>query len=138
MDYNGRHGRDPLRPQSEPRPSGSVCLVLEPFRRNAVQSRCPQFHSRGPMRRIIITCSFAAALTLAVLSSVQARQAATQAKAKPAKSGAAKAAAAPSYGNADAITEDELKVYDYFLASDQLEGRYFPSRGYDTAALYVA
>ena len=90
------------------------------------------------MRRIIISCSLAAALTLAVLSTVQAQQAATQGKAKPGKSGAAKAAPAPSYGNADAITEEELKVYDYFLASDQLEGRYFPSRGYDTAALYVA
>jgi len=86
----------------------------------------------------MISCSLAAALAIAVLSSVQAQQAATQGKAKPAKSGAAKAAAAPSYGNADAITQDELKVYDYFLASDQLEGRYFPSRGYDTAALYVA
>ncbi|MEK6629149.1 MAG: M28 family peptidase [Acidobacteriota bacterium] len=42
------------------------------------------------------------------------------------------------FGNADAITEDELKVYEYFLASDQLEGRNAPSRGYDTAALYVA
>jgi hypothetical protein len=42
------------------------------------------------------------------------------------------------YGNADAITGDELKVYDYFLASDQLEGRNVPSRGYDTAALYIA
>jgi len=90
------------------------------------------------MRRIIISCSLAAALTVAVLSSVQAQQTAAQGKAKPAKSGAAKAAPAPSYGNADAITENELKVYDYFLASDQLEGRYFPSRGYDTAALYVA
>jgi Zn-dependent M28 family amino/carboxypeptidase len=46
--------------------------------------------------------------------------------------------AAKVYGNADAITQDELKVYDYFLASDQLEGRNLPSRGYDTAALYVA
>ena len=43
-----------------------------------------------------------------------------------------------AYGNADAITQDELKIYDYFLASDQLEGRNLPSRGYDTAALYVA
>jgi len=42
------------------------------------------------------------------------------------------------HGNADAITEDELKIYLYFLASDQLEGRNLPSRGYDTAALYVA
>jgi len=46
--------------------------------------------------------------------------------------------AATSFGNADAITQDELKDYDYFLASDQLEGRNLPSRGYDTAALYVA
>jgi len=50
--------------------------------------------------------------------------------------GTAKSAA--RYGNADAITEDEMKIYDYFLASDQLEGRNLPSRGYDTAALYVA
>jgi Zn-dependent M28 family amino/carboxypeptidase len=42
------------------------------------------------------------------------------------------------YGNVDAITQDELKVYDYFLAADQLEGRNVPSRGYDTAALYIA
>ena len=49
-----------------------------------------------------------------------------------------KTAAIPTYGNADAIAEDELEAYVYFLASDQLEGRNFPSRGYDTAALYVA
>jgi Zn-dependent M28 family amino/carboxypeptidase len=42
------------------------------------------------------------------------------------------------YGNADAITEAEMKIYLYFLASDQLEGRNLPSRGYDIAALYVA
>ena len=50
----------------------------------------------------------------------------------------AKARATAKYGNTDSITEDELRIYDYFLASDQLEGRNFPSRGYDTAALYVA
>src|SRR5579872_2273862 len=49
-----------------------------------------------------------------------------------------KSSPVPSYGNADAISEEELKIYLYFLASDQLEGRNFPSRGYDTAALYVA
>lgn len=43
-----------------------------------------------------------------------------------------------AYGNADAITQDELKTYEYFLASDQLEGRNVPSRGYDVAALYIA
>ena len=42
------------------------------------------------------------------------------------------------YGNADSISEEELKIYDYFLAADQLEGRNLPSPGYDTAALYVA
>jgi len=42
------------------------------------------------------------------------------------------------YGNADAITQDELKQYEYFLASDQLEGRNVPSRGYDIASLYIA
>src|ERR1035437_6848036 len=43
-----------------------------------------------------------------------------------------------TYGNSDSITEYEMKIYDYFLASDQLEGRNLPSRGFDTAALYVA
>jgi hypothetical protein len=43
-----------------------------------------------------------------------------------------------SFGNTEAITEDELKVYEYFLASDQMEGRNLPSRGYDAAALYIA
>jgi hypothetical protein len=42
------------------------------------------------------------------------------------------------YGNSDSITEYEMKIYDYFLASDELEGRSLPSRGFDTAALYVA
>ncbi|MGH9412825.1 MAG: M28 family peptidase [Terriglobales bacterium] len=46
--------------------------------------------------------------------------------------------APPSYGNANAITLHELQTYDYFLASDQIEGRNTPSRGYDLAALYVA
>jgi Zn-dependent M28 family amino/carboxypeptidase len=50
-----------------------------------------------------------------------------------------KAAAGPAtFGNSDAITEQELKIHEYFLASDQLEGRNLPSRGFDTAALYVA
>src|SRR5690348_12084115 len=56
----------------------------------------------------------------------------------PAKNAAGKARVSAKYGNADSITQDELRIYDYFLASDQLEGRNFPSRGYDTAALYVA
>jgi hypothetical protein len=47
-------------------------------------------------------------------------------------------ASGAAYGNADAITQDELRTYEYFLASDQLEGRNLPSRGYDTAALYIA
>jgi Zn-dependent M28 family amino/carboxypeptidase len=68
------------------------------------------------MRRIVAGCALAAVFLLAALY-----------------------AAAPSgYGNADAITQEELKAYEYFLASDQLEGRNLPSRGYDTAALYIA
>src|SRR3954451_7415521 len=42
------------------------------------------------------------------------------------------------YGNTESISENELKIYLYFLASDALEGRNLPSRGFDTAALYVA
>jgi Zn-dependent M28 family amino/carboxypeptidase len=74
-----------------------------------------------------------AAVSLVVLFTV----AATRPPRVPAAK-TAKASAVAKYGNADAISEDELKVYDYFLASDQLEGRNFPSRGYDVAALYVA
>jgi len=86
------------------------------------------------MRRIIVSCAAAAGITFALLSNVGAQQASS--KGKQAKQ--SKAAVVPAFGNADAITENELKIYDYYLASDQLEGRNFPSRGYDTAALYVA
>jgi len=78
------------------------------------------------MRRIVLTCTAASVLAIGVLSHAQT------------KGKAAKAAPPPSYGNTEAISEDELKIYDYFLASDPLEGRNFPSRGFDTAALYVA
>jgi Zn-dependent M28 family amino/carboxypeptidase len=43
-----------------------------------------------------------------------------------------------AYGNASSITADELSTYLHVLASDQLEGRNTPSRGYDTASLYIA
>jgi hypothetical protein len=86
------------------------------------------------MRRIVITCAAAAAFTCAEVYIAGSNHALAQSKTKV----AAKMAATPTYGNSDAITEEELKVYDYFLASDELEGRNFPSRGYDTAALYVA
>ena len=87
------------------------------------------------MRRIVITSITAAALTCAAVYIVGANHALAQSKSKTA---AAKMAMPAGYGNSDAITGDELKIYDYFLASDELEGRNFPSRGYDTAALYVA
>jgi hypothetical protein len=77
------------------------------------------------MRYFAVTCAAAAAL-IAVCAAADN------------KGKTARIAPASSYGNADAISEEELKVYEYFLASDQLEGRNFPSRGYDTAALYVA
>lgn len=88
------------------------------------------------MRRIIFSTSlvFAFALYFGVRS---ASPAPPSPAAKPATN-RMKASPAPAYGNSDAITEQELKVYDYFLASDQLEGRNLPSRGFDTAALYVA
>src|SRR3954447_12454668 len=80
------------------------------------------------MRRFALLSTLLLVGLAAVYSAPQKQKAA-------AKSGAA---AAPSVGNADAITEDELKAYLYFIASDQLEGRNLPSRGFDTAALYVA
>src|ERR1700684_3209040 len=87
------------------------------------------------MRRILISSSLLAALSFTVFMTVQMASSAPQSKAKAAK---VVATAAAGYGNSDAITEEEMKIYDYFLASDQLEGRNVPSRGYDTAALYVA
>ena len=74
---------------------------------------------------------------LALSTGVLITSAAPQSKAKTAK-GKPAPAPVPSFGNSDAINEKELQVYDYFLASDQLEGRNLPSRGFDTAALYVA
>jgi hypothetical protein len=87
------------------------------------------------MRRIAVSTSLLAAFSLAVFVTVRAANSAPQSKMKAAK---AAAAAPASYGNADSISEEETKIYDYFLASDQLEGRSLPSRGLDTAALYVA
>jgi Zn-dependent M28 family amino/carboxypeptidase len=81
------------------------------------------------MRRFVILSTLALVGLAAVYSAPQSKQKATP------KAGAA---AAPSVGNADAITEAELKTYLYFIASDQLEGRNLPSRGFDVAALYVA
>jgi len=75
------------------------------------------------MRRIFVS-SAVAVLAASVFFSVAADRSAAQSKAKAAKGGTA---AAPAYGNSDAISQDELKVYDYFLASDTLEGRNFPS-----------
>jgi hypothetical protein len=84
------------------------------------------------MRRFAVSCALAGAFACAVLVTTMTDAAHAQSKARAVK------AALPGIGNADAISEQELKVYLYFLASDQLEGRNFPSRGYDTAALYVA
>src|ERR1041384_7443372 len=80
------------------------------------------------MRRIVLS-SVLAIVALAVLAG------APQSKSKASKAGVS---APAGYGNADSISEEEMKIYLYFLASDQLEGRNLPSRGYDTAALYVA
>ncbi len=86
------------------------------------------------MRRILISSSLFAVLSLSVLVTLRSAKSAPQAKPKAAKS----EPSAVSYGNTESISENELKVYLYFLASDQLEGRNLPSRGFDTAALYVA
>jgi Zn-dependent M28 family amino/carboxypeptidase len=76
------------------------------------------------MRRFI----FSGFLLFAVVLAAQNKPKMTKVKTAP----------AVTYGNSDSITEYEMKIYDYFLASDQLEGRNLPSRGFDVAALYVA
>src|SRR2546429_7671304 len=85
------------------------------------------------MRRIAATVAVAATVTVTLLS-IHPGPLRAQSK----KAGSKTTPEAPAYGNADSITEEERKVHLYFIASDQLEGRNFPSRGYDTAALYVA
>jgi hypothetical protein len=77
-------------------------------------------------------------LTGLCLAAVLAAAAFSASKVDRSAAKAAKPAPATAYGNADAINENDLRIYDYFLASDQLEGRNFPSRGFDTAALYIA
>ncbi len=89
------------------------------------------------MRRIAANRLLLAILPLAVFVSVRAASPPDVKGAKP-KANAKTATAHLTYGNAEAISANELKIYDYFLASDQLEGRNLPSRGFDTAALYVA
>ncbi len=63
---------------------------------------------------------------------------AVHSQSKPKAAAKMAASATPAYGNADSITQEELKINLFFLASDQLEGRNLPSRGFDTAALFVA
>src|ERR1700721_2176091 len=87
------------------------------------------------MRRILISSSLLTILAFTVIMTERKANSAPQSKAKAAK---VVTPAVTGYGNAEAITEEEMKIYDYFLASDQLEGRNLPSRGFDTAALYVA
>lgn len=57
----------------------------------------------------------------------------------PRNTAAATARKAPAVQvNADEITSAQLRDYLSFIASDQLEGRDTPSRGLDTAALFIA
>src|ERR1039458_1866306 len=88
---------------------------------------------RGSMRRMVLSSTLLAVVSLMVSGGVRAGN--SQPKPKAAKAAAAVPA---SYGNVDSISEEEVKIYLYFLASDQLEGRNLPSRGLDTAALYIA
>ncbi len=57
---------------------------------------------------------------------------------QPKKAKAAAAPAAPTFGNAEAITDAQLKDYLYFIASDEMEGRDTPSRGLDITAKFIA
>ncbi len=77
-------------------------------------------------------------LFIFALSEYAAPPAAGRAQQSKPKVSRGKTGGAGAFGNSDAIEADELKIYDYFLASDELEGRNLPSRGFDTAALYVA
>ncbi len=78
------------------------------------------------MRQLIVSLA-----VVAILPAVEAQH-----KSKAAAKSAAPAM--PAFGNADSITQEELRISLYFLASDAMEGRNLPSRGFDTAALYIA
>lgn len=84
------------------------------------------------MKRLLFCASLLTLLTLFTLPSLTLAQSKHKSATKTA------AAAPPAFGNADAISEQELKISLYFLASDPMEGRNLPSRGFDTAALYIA
>jgi Zn-dependent M28 family amino/carboxypeptidase len=77
-------------------------------------------------------------LTLATLLAFAVAVPQARPQSKPKAAAKVAAAATPAFGNADSISEQELKISLYFLASDPLEGRNLPSRGFDTAALYIA
>ena len=79
----------------------------------------------------LLTSAIAAFAVLPLLHAQSKSHAKNKTAAKAAKT-------AGSFGNANSITQDELKISLYFLASDPMEGRNLPSRGFDTAALYVA
>ena len=96
------------------------------MRRERIRGNMPRFQilesSEEPMRRIAMSLSVAAVLLTFAIISVAAKLPRKTAGA------ASKTRATPTYGNVDSISEEELKIYDYFQASDQLEGRNFPSR----------
>jgi hypothetical protein len=47
-------------------------------------------------------------------------------------------APAPTFGNVESITADQLKAYLGFIASDEMEGRDTPSKGLDITARFLA
>ena len=87
------------------------------------------------MRRIVLSGLLLTVLLWSVLPTARSADTPATAKGTSAKAGTP---TPKGYGNSDSISEEELKIYLYFLASDQMEGRNLPSRGYDTAALYIA
>lgn len=59
--------------------------------------------------------------------------------AQPKKTKAAAPAMAPApFGNAEAITAEQLKAYLSFIAADEMEGRDTPSKGLDITAKFIA
>jgi hypothetical protein len=69
------------------------------------------------MRRIPMSLSVAAIFLIFACIAVPAKLP------RKAANAASKTRATAEYGNADSISEEELKIYDYFLAADQLAGR---------------
>ena len=76
-------------------------------------------------------------ISLVLIGALLALGPAAYGQRKGEKPSASASAPAPTHGNADYISAQQLKDYLAFIASDEMEGRDTPSRGLDIAAMFI-